>query len=242
MQRKKISFHIVESMKPNLKTKWFLVLWPCTSPTLRFSSPKLSHILFYNTCKFFFCLTFKLIISYTLCKKHNITFFQPLCNEAWRRTWQPTPVFSPGESHGRRSLAGYSPWGHRESDTTELQNNKTSQTKSVDIWLRVRCLLPSEDIQQSENCQLAGAPRKKFRHQMMDLLSCSTVLELSIYPPIHPSHPPIHPPTHSSIDPSIKPPTRLSIHLSIIYPFITLFPGHPPAIQWEEWLRHWTKC
>ena len=38
----------------------------------------------------------------------------------WRRTWQPTPVFLPGESHGQRSLEGYSPWGHRESDTTEV--------------------------------------------------------------------------------------------------------------------------
>ena len=37
----------------------------------------------------------------------------------WRRQWHPTPVFSPGESHGRRSLAGYSPWGRKESDTTE---------------------------------------------------------------------------------------------------------------------------
>ena len=31
----------------------------------------------------------------------------------WRRPWQPTPVFLPGESHGQRSLAGYSPWSHR---------------------------------------------------------------------------------------------------------------------------------
>jgi len=29
----------------------------------------------------------------------------------WRRAWQPTPVFLPGESHGQRSLAGCSPWG-----------------------------------------------------------------------------------------------------------------------------------
>ena len=36
-----------------------------------------------------------------------------------RRTWQPTPVFLPGESHGQRSLAGYDTWGHKESDTTE---------------------------------------------------------------------------------------------------------------------------
>jgi len=31
----------------------------------------------------------------------------------WRRKWQPTPVFLPGESQGQRSLAGYSPWGHK---------------------------------------------------------------------------------------------------------------------------------
>ena len=37
-----------------------------------------------------------------------------------RRKWQPTPVFLPGESHGQRSLVGYSPWGHKESDTTEV--------------------------------------------------------------------------------------------------------------------------
>ena len=31
----------------------------------------------------------------------------------WRRSWQPTPVFLPGESHGQKSLAGYSPWSRR---------------------------------------------------------------------------------------------------------------------------------
>ena len=37
----------------------------------------------------------------------------------WRREWLPTPVFLPGESHEQRSLVGYSPWGHKELDTTE---------------------------------------------------------------------------------------------------------------------------
>ena len=37
----------------------------------------------------------------------------------WRREWQPTPVFLPGEFYGQRSLAGFSPWGRKESDTTE---------------------------------------------------------------------------------------------------------------------------
>ena len=35
----------------------------------------------------------------------------------WRRTWQPTPVFLPGKSHGQRSLVGYSSWDYKESDT-----------------------------------------------------------------------------------------------------------------------------
>ena len=37
----------------------------------------------------------------------------------WRRKWQAIPVFLPGEFHGQRSLAGYSPWGYKESDTTK---------------------------------------------------------------------------------------------------------------------------
>ena len=35
------------------------------------------------------------------------------------RKWQSTPALLPGKSHGWRSLIGYSPWGHKESDTTE---------------------------------------------------------------------------------------------------------------------------
>ena len=34
--------------------------------------------------------------------------------------WQPTTAFLSGESHGQRSLASYSPWGHKESDMTEV--------------------------------------------------------------------------------------------------------------------------
>ena len=38
----------------------------------------------------------------------------------WRRAWQPTPVFLSGQSHGQRSLVGYSPWGLKKSDMTEV--------------------------------------------------------------------------------------------------------------------------
>ena len=38
----------------------------------------------------------------------------------WRRKWQPTPMFLPGESQGRGSLVGCCLWGHTESDMTEV--------------------------------------------------------------------------------------------------------------------------
>ena len=41
----------------------------------------------------------------------------------WRRKWQPTSVFLPGNPHGQRSLVGYSPWGCKESDTSEQLNH-----------------------------------------------------------------------------------------------------------------------
>ena len=40
----------------------------------------------------------------------------------WRRNWQPTPEFLPGKSPGQKSLVGYSPWGCKDSDTTEATN------------------------------------------------------------------------------------------------------------------------
>ena len=40
-------------------------------------------------------------------------------NIFWRRAWQSTSVFLPKESHGKRSLVGYSPWGCKELDTTK---------------------------------------------------------------------------------------------------------------------------
>ena len=38
----------------------------------------------------------------------------------WRRVWQLTPIFVPGEFHGQRSLVGYSPWGSKELGMTEV--------------------------------------------------------------------------------------------------------------------------
>ena len=48
----------------------------------------------------------------------------------WRRKWQPTPVFLPGESQGQGSLVGCRQWGRTESDTTEAMQ-KQQQTSPV---------------------------------------------------------------------------------------------------------------
>ena len=48
--------------------------------------------------------------------------------------WQPTPVFLPGEFHGQKSLVGYSPQGHKESDTTEQLILLLLQNWQLDFW------------------------------------------------------------------------------------------------------------
>ena len=52
--------------------------------------------------------------------------------DSWTRVWQPTPVFSPGEFHGQRSLAGYSPWGCNESDMIEAAWHARNSTRLRD--------------------------------------------------------------------------------------------------------------
>ena len=55
------------------------------------------------------------------CRRRKRCRFDPWVRKIpWRRKCQPTPVFLPGESHGQRSLAGYSPWDHKELDATEV--------------------------------------------------------------------------------------------------------------------------
>ena len=57
------------------------------------------------------------------CRSHRRPGLHPWAGKIpWRRKWHPTPVLLPGESHGQRSLVGYSPWGHKELDTSEQLN------------------------------------------------------------------------------------------------------------------------
>ena len=53
----------------------------------------------------------------------------------WRKKWQPTPVFLPGESQGWGSLVGCHLWGHTESDTTEATQQQQQQTHIYSLRL-----------------------------------------------------------------------------------------------------------
>ena len=54
------------------------------------------------------------------CRRPKRHGFSPKVQKIpWSRKWQPTLIFLPGKFHGQRSLTGYSPRGHKESDMTE---------------------------------------------------------------------------------------------------------------------------
>ena len=65
------------------------------------------------------------------CRRHMRIQLDPWKGKIpWRRTWQPTPIFLPGGSHEQRSLAGYSPWGHKEWDMAQVTSH-TCQGSAV---------------------------------------------------------------------------------------------------------------
>ena len=56
----------------------------------------------------------------------------------WKSKWQPTPVLLPGKSHGQRSLVGYSPRGHKESDTTQWLNNNRRLAEATPVIISLQ--------------------------------------------------------------------------------------------------------
>ena len=66
------------------------------------------------------------------CRRHKRHRFNPWVGKIpWRKSWQPTPVFLPGEFHGQRKLVGYGPQGCTESDTTEAIQHAHTRTQLI---------------------------------------------------------------------------------------------------------------
>ena len=82
----------------------------------------LSHSIQFHRYNFVLCLFLEIpcLIKHIYLSLMKLLFqYQPCRTKDWRRHWHPTPVLLPGKSHGWRSLVGCSPWGRKESDTTE---------------------------------------------------------------------------------------------------------------------------
>ena len=84
------------------------------------------------------CLLILIWINFS--KRHSRRKWQP----TWRRKWPSTPVFLPGEFHEQRSLAGYSPWGCKESDTTEWLTHRH--------WVRFQILTKPRKFKDEFGC------------------------------------------------------------------------------------------
>ena len=104
----------------------------------------------------------------TSCHSHNpivlnfVPIFAYLSGAFWRRKWQPTPVLLPGESHGQRSLAGYSPWGHK------------SQTRLSDLTTTI--------TMQSLPCEMPGWMKHKLESRLPGEISITSDMQMT--PPL----------------------------------------------------------
>ena len=80
------------------------------------------------------------------CKRHRRFGFDPWVGKIpYSRKWQPTPVFLPGKFCGQRSLVGYSPWGHTESDLIlPLNNNNWICYNIAGFSLYIFCFFDSQ--------------------------------------------------------------------------------------------------
>ena len=84
------------------------------------------------------------------CRRHKKCGFSPWVEKIpWSRKWPPTPIFLPGKFHGQKSLVGYSPWGHKELDTTE--HLCTHMQLSQAQWSPKASSIASGDQQHSYN-------------------------------------------------------------------------------------------
>ena len=87
------------------------------------------------------------------CRRHKRRGFDPWVKKIpWRRKWQPTPVFLPGESRGERSLVGYGPWGRTELDTTEATEHTVQIVSSLSPCAHLAPLLRCNPFEDSAKC------------------------------------------------------------------------------------------
>ena len=126
------------------------------SPSSKPATASPTHLLSHHSDLLFFALLRLRTLMITLglpagnsgkepacrCRRRKSCGFCPWVGKIpWRRAWQPTPGFLPGESHGQRSLVGYSPWGRKESDMTEQFSTHNYTRFTQIIWRKLPMII-----------------------------------------------------------------------------------------------------
>ena len=98
----------------------------------------------------------------------------------WRRAWQPTPVFLPGESQGQRKLSGYSPWGQKVSDMSE---QLSTHMLSIKIQIRNSLILIQMTPGISLDIYFSMLPSKHIQSESEVIQLCPTLCNPMDYSP-----------------------------------------------------------
>ena len=99
----------------------------------------------------------------------------------WRRKWQPTPVFLPGESQGQGSMVGCHLWGRIESDTPEVTQQQQQQTAVIFGYVCIPFVLL-----QNFMFQIGLALLVCIVSVPLHFLLAAAVKSLQLCPPLHP--------------------------------------------------------
>ena len=125
-----LSLGILQSIKQNALLADSILLiftYPVLCDWLDFKNLTLYRSYLFCIMRYFQCSLLSSKESTCQFKRLQRHRFYPWVRKiSWRKAWQPTPVFLPGESHGQRTLAEYSPWGCKELDTTQAHNTQRS--------------------------------------------------------------------------------------------------------------------
>ena len=151
----------------------------------------------------------------------------------WRKEWQPNPAFLPGESHGQRSLVGYSPWDHKESNTTERLNvpTQTQGTQCICTHIFIHVYTNTQYIRthifkQIDLCSVRNTSVTSHNHQLFFVVRTfkiysfnnsqvsSTVLQTII------------------TILSIRSPKHIYLTMEIMYPLTNISPVPPLSSLW----------
>ena len=118
----------------------------------------------------------------------------------WRKKWQPTAVFLPGELHGQRSLVGYGPWACKDSDTTELLTYAQSSLHLLGHFLFYLWILLSSGI-LFQSCDFSSLLYECVQNTMFSMQGRTQ--PRSVYSAFWPNWTNPHPPSvaHSFLPP-----------------------------------------